>query len=362
MNDTSDEVPTAFVVGDPHFKDNNITETREMARQIIDLVKNKKPTFVVVLGDTLHYNNISRIDPHNEAYYFIKSLASLAPVYLLIGNHDYSNKEQFLTDKHFFNSYKEWKSVCVVDKPFFVTYNDFSFVMCPYVPPGRFREALDGMFKEEGSDWQLADCIFAHQDFKGYLKGSFPSEEGDEWNTDFPPVISGHIHESQVVQGNVFYVGTPIQHTYAENPNKSVWFVSFGEEEAPYFKVEKLKLDIKGKKTIHLGLEDAESFDPGEAEKWHIKMVLKCSSAEFRSFRTSKQYRKLKKAGIKIKYEIQSLSQEEIGALKSREEVSYAQVLKEIVRNKNLAVQKEYTELLGDSLEPVGSVKFISED
>jgi len=341
---------TAFVIGDPHFKENNLVETREMALRCAKLAKAKKPTFVVVLGDTLHYHNVAKNGSYKAAYYFIEALSNIAPVYILVGNHDYINQEQYLTDDHFFLPYRKWTSVSVVDRPICVEYGDYSFVMCPYVPPGRFETALNELVKD-GHDWQMADCIFAHQEFRGCVMGAIESStKGDVWDVNYPPVISGHIHDSQTIGENVFYTGTPIQHSFGEKPDKKVWFISFGEEDPPYFEVEKIDLGMKGKKTIQMPLDEIDDFKLEEHQDWTVRLILSdCSSAKFRAFRQGGRYRKLTKAGVKITFE--NISKGEPGVLRSREEVSYTHVLREVVKKKGLEVQNEYVQLFGESLD-----------
>ena len=37
------------------------------------------------------------------------------------------------------NGLKEWENICIVDQPIII---DEQFILTPYVPPGRFKEAL----------------------------------------------------------------------------------------------------------------------------------------------------------------------------------------------------------------------------
>ena len=52
---------TALVIGDPHFKESNVKEMEQMTTKIIAIAKEKKPTFVVVLGDTLDTHEMAHI-------------------------------------------------------------------------------------------------------------------------------------------------------------------------------------------------------------------------------------------------------------------------------------------------------------
>ena len=91
----------------------------------------------------------------------------------------------------------------------------------------------------EGETWELADCIFAHQEFRGCKMGKEISK-GDEWNAEYPLVISGHIHDYQIVGKNILYPGSSIQHTYTETHNKRIWLVDWDKEcENPMDRVKK---------------------------------------------------------------------------------------------------------------------------
>ena len=41
-------------IGDPHFKVTNIEETNKCVERLLEIVRDKNPDFVVILGDLLH--------------------------------------------------------------------------------------------------------------------------------------------------------------------------------------------------------------------------------------------------------------------------------------------------------------------
>lgn len=344
-NDTSVK---ALVIGDPHFKAKNIREGEEFSQKAIEAAETHSPDFIVVLGDTLDTHEVVRVTPHNLACNFIESLSNIAPVFLLIGNHDLINQCQFLTSNHIFNPLKKWKNVTVVDKPVIEFVGELCFIFCPYVPPGKFKEALDEIVKQ-GEMWDFADCIFAHQEFRGCQMGDHSSVIGDKWDEDYPPVISGHIHNSQTVGKNVFYPGSSIQHAFGESPDKCLWSVTFGKnDEPPYFDVEKIDLGLKNKKIIYLNIDDIDTFDRGQIEKYQIKLSLKGSPEQFRVFRRGKTRTDLLKLGVKFAY-TPILSDHESGEKKTREQTSFLGVLKEVIEKKSKAVKEVYQDIIGDS-------------
>ena len=97
--------------------------------------------------------------------------------------------------------------------------NDRKLVFLPFIPTGRFVEALDS----DDEPWKDADMVFAHQEFRGAKMGAKISEEGDEWKEDWPSVISGHIHDRQILR-NIYYTGSCLHNDFSDINTKK--FVS----------------------------------------------------------------------------------------------------------------------------------------
>ena len=79
----------------------------------------------MLLGDILDTHEIVKIQPHNLATRLIDELSSIAPTFVIMGNHDLLNHNQFLTNNHIFNPFKKWKNVFIVDKPLKYNFTDF---------------------------------------------------------------------------------------------------------------------------------------------------------------------------------------------------------------------------------------------
>jgi DNA repair exonuclease SbcCD nuclease subunit len=216
---------TALVIGDPHFKVSNVRETDAMAGAIIRVAINRHPDIIIVLGDILDRHETIHVSPLTRATNFLASLMNIAPTFVLIGNHDLKNNRQFLSDEHPFTALKLWanipstnvntiseiKRITIVDTTTLVTIKGHILVFVPYVPPGRFEEALNRC-----PGWEQATCIFGHQEFSGAQMGAIVSIEGDKWSLTYPYVVTGHIHDYQEPQINILYTGTPILHAFGD--------------------------------------------------------------------------------------------------------------------------------------------------
>jgi predicted phosphodiesterase len=217
---------TSLVIGDPHFKVDNIEETNALSTQAVQAVIDTNPDYVVCLGDTLDGFKNVKTPALDAATKFLQKLSNMVPVYLLIGNHDRLNNSDFLTDKHPFNAFKQWANMVVVDKVITITIRNILHVFVPYVPSGRFDEALRTLPEEDRVKVYASDAIvYAHQEFRGCQMDSKISTSGDKWNPSWSWVVSGHIHDYQKLS-KVLYPGAPLQHTFTKRKDRSLSLIT----------------------------------------------------------------------------------------------------------------------------------------
>jgi DNA repair exonuclease SbcCD nuclease subunit len=289
---------TCIAIGDPHFRVNNVYDEQMLISKVNKLVEQLQPTFVVILGDLLHTHERIHITPFKLATKFITSLARKVQVYVIIGNHDLSNCTQYLTDNHAFNAFKKLDNITICDQPIVRKINHLKFVFCPYVFPGRFEEALDTL-QAKGKCWDNATCIFAHQEFYGCRFNPIQtSTDGDIWPDTYPMVVSGHIHNEQRLQENIYYTGSSMQHAFGESANKTIAYLSFRKDKPLIIK--RIDLEMRKKKIVYLDIKDVDSYK-AEADTY-IKLVLKGNSTQFAVFRRGKKYKEFQKDGISISF------------------------------------------------------------
>jgi len=344
--------PSILAVGDIHFNKDAKLQGDELIDRLLVIAKEAKPSIIVLLGDIMDTHETVKNVPWKQAEALFKGLSELAHTYVLIGNHDLCSASEFLTDNHFFNPYKVWNNITIVDKPLKITLSGKKFVLCPYVSPGRFVEALNTLF-DEGEDWRDATCIFGHQEFAGAIYNDRDSVKGDAWSDELPPVISGHIHEECQIGDNIFYVGSSRQVKFNENPIKKVWKITFGAKRT----VDKIELGLKAKKEVELDYEDVKTFDFGMCESYYIKLKIKGDSEQFKLFRKHPLHAKLIRSGVKIHFvnkpaQSQSLVKNLASALK--DQLSFENILGELVKGKRPSIQDAYNEVyLANALESI---------
>lgn len=248
-------------IGDPHFKTSNSFETNELYTQIEHILLEKEWDACVVLGDILDTFERINLDAFGRAISFLEMIHRHTFLILLIGNHDRVNNLEYLTDRHAFKALEHWDKTIVAWKVECITIKETKILAVPYVPTGRFQEAIN----TKPEDF-IPDLIFAHQEFKGAKMGRIISEHGDIWDKDAPLCISGHIHDYDVLQDNLIYPGTPFQQGFSDTSPKILLEVNFPN-------TRKIKINMTRKIQLKMSLSELEAFHPDENKMYNISVM-----------------------------------------------------------------------------------------
>jgi predicted phosphodiesterase len=213
-----------LVIGDLHFKAKRLHFMERVVDEIMSLIEGV--SLVVCLGDVLDTHEKINMMCLRAAVDLFLALAEKVRTVVLIGNHDRRNNSDFMSRYHPFVGVTH-KNLLIVDQT--TRDPEFPFLYVPYVPPGMFAKSFEGHFDLKNLDKKSPRLIFAHQEFKGAQMGAIKSIAGDEWHDRLPLVISGHIHDYQELPG-VIYTGTPVQHSYGENPDKGLLLIRIPHE------------------------------------------------------------------------------------------------------------------------------------
>ena len=350
---------TCLVIGDPHFKVGNVKETDEMCEAIYRVVREKKPDFIVVLGDILDRHESIHAAPLCRSVDFLTKLEKLCGEYgtwVLIGNHDMPNNRQFLTQIHPFTALKhlsEEQKLCIADTTINRTWknNKFKFVFVPYVPPGRFVDALNTL--ADGT-WTDATAIFAHQEFFGCKMGAIISNEGDKWPLGNPYVISGHIHDYQEPQTNILYTGTPMQHAFGDQHHKTISYFEFNVKDGKVErKHERIDLHLRKKHLEHITCTEVSGHIP--RNNCDLKIVITGTSPEIKTILQHPNIEIWKKAGHKIVYK-DNATAGEFSAIASapRIQITFTQALQNAIANDtqlHLVYQKAFGQMPNNQIK-----------
>jgi DNA repair exonuclease SbcCD nuclease subunit len=288
-----------LAIGDPHFRMDNLDTIETYITNVCELVRTHRPDVVVVLGDLLHCHERLHTSALNYAYTFIDTLRQLCPVYVIVGNHDYINNSQFLSTHHWMNAMKQWPNVTIVDRV--IRHGQLAF--CPYVFPGRLREALATLGDvETGVD--SASILFCHQEFKGCKMGAIVSTDGDEWtDASLPYVVSGHIHDKQRVGDRVYYAGSSMQHAFGESHDKTIALCTIHDK--GHVTITELDTHLPKKRILYMSIDEARDDTKDYAKHMpntQLRITLNGTYEEFKAFKKTNKYKELQTQGIKLVY------------------------------------------------------------
>lgn len=307
-----------LTIGDPHFKVSNVVESEEMVKKILQISQEKKPDFIVCLGDILNNHENIHVVPLSSSIDFLYKLSQNFPLFVIIGNHDRPNNSDFLSQKHPFTSLAMWNNTTIIDRTkVFYFKEKFKFIFVPYVFPGKFYNALyflkDPKIIEKKKENIINDndikeilkdttAVFAHQEFFSAKLGPIISQCGDKWPTNYPLIISGHIHDYQRIQNNIVYTGSPMQHAFGDRDDKTISFFTFKLDDKNNMTWEEERIDLQLTKKIieYLSPDEILTYIPPENKQ--IKIVISGSSAEIKATMKLLYVKELEKKGIKIVY------------------------------------------------------------
>ena len=250
-----------LIIGDLHLSNTNSLQTDILHREIIKIIYERRPEFIVLLGDFLSTHEKLHMLPFNRAINLLNDIHETGiETFLLIGNHDMISGREYLTTTHAFNSLKKWSRMNVIDKCVLfereVNGEIIKFITIPYLPNNMFMKGLkDCNLTDEIV--KTANLVFCHQEFDGCEINKLSKSKCDKYPLDFPLCIAGHIHDYEKVQSNLIYFGTPYQNSFSEKPNKGINIITIKDGKID---IEKIKLSIPQKIQITINYKDLYSF------------------------------------------------------------------------------------------------------
>ena len=176
-----------LMIGDPHIMDSATREVEELTSKLSLMISSvnsgvisfegldqffkngtsermsqtfsDKFDIAVIMGDVLDRHGTCSVYSHKRAVELFEVISAQIPLFVIIGNHDRPYNSDFLSDYHFFSGLKDKKNLYIIDKA--KVYNIIKgtsgvtitetcegeqgifFLFVPYVPNGKFTEAID---------------------------------------------------------------------------------------------------------------------------------------------------------------------------------------------------------------------------
>jgi DNA repair exonuclease SbcCD nuclease subunit len=260
-----------LIIGDTHFRHDNVEETGLMGKRLKDIISSKTLTHIAVMGDILDRHEKINLFQLSRALEFLSLLRRESDIHspgckliILIGNHDRPNNSSYESEDHVFSSLSLWKDTYVVDRETEIL-GDVNILAFPFLPLDTFFSSLE----TDILSMSEYDLILCHQEFRGAKMGPSPSESDDVWDESYPLCVSGHIHDYQKIGSNLIYVGTPFQHSYHDASPKTV---SLFTKVDGNMVEERVSLGLRVKKLLTLTPKQLDTFIPQGGVRYRIKI------------------------------------------------------------------------------------------
>lgn len=188
--------------------------------EIIDICVQRQVHALVIAGDLFHSRKAIDITVLEAVYKRIKSVKDF-PMFIVAGNHDVSESSVKSVSIRVLS-----KLLTVVTKPKIISVLNKSVGLIPWTESAKaVAKALD-TFKESN-----VQHVVGHLALRSGVVGEheYIMEGGIEPSVfrDFQWVALGHYHKHQKVGDNIYYVGSPLQHTWGESGDDK-GFMIFG--------------------------------------------------------------------------------------------------------------------------------------
>lgn len=234
-----------LLVGDIHVTQKNTDTIKMLFTQVKNVIQDKKISYCIVMGDILHTHEKLHTTALNCAVEFLRGISKLCPnTFVLVGNHDYINNSQFLSNNHWMNCLKHEK-LTIVDTVICADIcKEKKICLCPYVPDGKFITAISKTL-----DDKKIGAYFSHVCINGMKMGGITVENADDWKESYPSLFVGHEHTFQVVSKNCICTGSCTSTSFSESSDKYLIVVNIPSKGEVIW--DKITLDLPRKKTLY---------------------------------------------------------------------------------------------------------------
>lgn len=191
-----------LVVGDPHLQVQKLDDARKFIEKLYALAIEHE--LLVLLGDLFHTFAVVRSEVLSVWNEFFHHIHNRLDIIALVGNHDYAGQSG---GSHALEVFKG--RIHVIDNKVPSCFSGIYYL--PFIRDNKEFESACRMVPSQA-------MFFCHQSFQGasFDNGYFdPNGADPACVKHLGAVISGHIHTRQTI-GNIWYPGTPFQHSFAE--------------------------------------------------------------------------------------------------------------------------------------------------
>ena len=223
---------------------------------------------VVHLGDLFDNRNIIPINLLNYGMDIVEEISKIAPLHIIIGNHDLYSKSA--SEINSIRPFKYIPNVKIYDSPKVLKFNNLDILMMPYI-----EKRLDQIKVIDEN--KNCDYLFCHSDLNGCKMhlNSAAHRNSDKIDIEnfksFKKVRSGHIHLVQ--SNNVFtFVGSIFQMDRNDTGDQKGIFVINTEDDSEEFFPNKVSPVFRKFRVI--SEEDIDKLDEIKDTKDYIDLAI----------------------------------------------------------------------------------------
>lgn len=236
ISTTETKLQRVFFISDVHLGIKNssikwvehITEyfDKFLMPELIESAKTKN-TALVIAGDFFDNRQTIDINVLNAGQDIIERIASVVPVYMIVGNHDiYKKRDNAVTS---LRTFRTFKNVIVYDSPHILIMDGgHKMLLLPWFDDAAKQTDFVNSYKND------VEVMVMHSDIAGfkYDNGRDIVKGVDISSLGKTLVLSGHIHKRQEAN-NAVYFGSPYQMTRSDIGNeKGLYWISINDNDA----------------------------------------------------------------------------------------------------------------------------------
>lgn len=314
-------------VGDIHCKASNLPAFRELMRRVRLLALSQHVDAVWLSGDVFDRHAEVHVACVEAAQSAVTSLAEVCPVWASVGNHDCATNAEPIGSPHALMVLRGIQGLTIIDKGTQIG----SVVLAPYRPPGELISHLDDVVP----GWRACRVVMCHQEMRGVKVGPIASERGDNWDATLPLAVCGHIHDRQWLAPNVYYVGTPMNHTFGETLDKTVSILNLED-----MSIQEISLGLPRKLTIDVSVDSILDLKLPDEDQARVRVS--GPSASLLGAKKDKKVAKLLSSAVQVLW---IPTDDEVLAHATRQ--SYDQELLSLLAAEDQTVTSVFREIFG---------------
>ncbi|KAI5797836.1 P-loop containing nucleoside triphosphate hydrolase protein [Peziza echinospora] len=221
--------PKWGIFSDMHFQQQDLPRIIQTSQWITDAFRREGVSQIFCLGDVLNTRENVNVQALSATSRFFDQLKGIAPVHIVLGNHDMNLKHSGTLSSLDFFDMQELRESCALYRE--MAFVDVEGVQCLMVPWAENHANIVDKLGEISAERKKETILFGHLAVSGAIQQPALSERSrfrthsgvlkGRHLAGFRSAYLGHFHHHQRLSAgdgpaNVWYVGAPMQHHFGD--------------------------------------------------------------------------------------------------------------------------------------------------